>query len=50
MDQDRPAGVSTRIATEGSRPGTVGSWYRGDELTEKVVEDAEGAIRRNESS
>ena len=50
MDQDQTADVSTCIATEGSRPGTVGLWYRGDELAEEVDENADGAIRRNESS
>jgi len=48
MDQDRTASVPTRIATEGSRPGTVGLWYLSDEFAEEVDEDAEGAIRRNE--
>ena len=51
MDQDRAASVSTRIATEGSKSGTyVGLCYRSDELTEEVDEDAERAIRWNESS
>jgi len=50
MDQDRRAGASTRIATEGSRPGTVGLWYRGDELADEVDEDVERSIRRNKST
>jgi len=50
MDQDRTASVPTRIATERGRSSTVGLWYQGDEIVEEVDENADGAIRQNESN